>query len=336
VTRDPWVVILADPALWPARAEVARCRDRASSVNNTLRLRLDAARVRNRVLRDELHRKRVEVGHQRDDLRTRIDEAHRRRAAATPAPAACLHLGPCRPDAERLVRLHSQYAATGRPGLRAELLAAYDSFAVGLARRFSSRREAPEDLAQVARLGLLKAVNRFDPGRGRPFTVFARATIVGELKRHVRDRTWSMRVPRSLQEQYLEVVRALDDLTQELGRSPRITDVAARARLTEEQVLEAIELGEVQRPLSLDVPVGEGDGYLLDPGGEDSAFGAVDGRALIGNLLARLTERERQVLQMRFVDELTQAEIAKRIGVSQMYVSRLLARTLSRLRAWAN
>jgi RNA polymerase sigma-B factor len=332
--------MLADPGQGPTRAELARCCDRVASRNSTLKVRLDAARLRNHLLRDELRRKRLEANHRRDDLRVRIDEAHRSRAAARSPSAVYRRRSPYRPmartEAERLVRLLSDYAATGRPGLRAELLAAYDGFAVGLARRFPSRREAPEDLAQVARLGLLKALDRFDPARGRPFTAFARATIVGELKRHVRDRTWSMRVPRSLQEQYLVVVRALDDLAQELGRSPRITDVATRAGLTEEQVLEAIELGDVQCPLSLNVPVGEGDGYLLDPGGEDSAFGVVDGRALIGTLLARLTEREREVLQMRFMDELTQAEIAKRLGVSQMYVSRLLVRTLSRLRAWAN
>jgi RNA polymerase sigma-B factor len=215
------------------------------------------------------------------------------------------------------------------------LVAAYDSFALGLARRFPSRREAPEDLAQVARVGLLKALDRFEVARGRPFTAFARATIVGELKRHIRDRTWSMQVPRSLQEQYLMVARALDDLTAQLGRSPLIPELARGTGLTEEQVLEAMELGGANRLLSFDVPAGEGGGRLFDPGREDSGFAAVDRRALLGVLLARLSDRERQVLHLRFVEGRTQAEIAKQLGVSQMYVSRMLTRTLSRLRARA-
>jgi RNA polymerase sigma-B factor len=337
-TQDPRPVLCAEAMGGPGEVDLARCRTNRS-VSTSLRLRLAAARRVNRALVEELRKQRLEVRHQRDRLQATVQEVLQWRTAARPAPEGCRHRGPglaALPDTEWLLRVHDQYVTTRRPSLRAELLAAYDGFALGLARRFPSRREAPEDLAQVARIGLLKALDRFDPAWGRPFTAFARATIVGELKRHVRDCTWSMRVPRSLQEQYLVVVRALDDLTQELGRSPRIPDVAARAGLTDEQVLEAMELGGAQRPLSLDIPVGEGDGRLLDPGGEDGAYGAVEGRVLIGTLFARLSERERQVLQMRFGDELTQAEIAKHIGVSQMYVSRLLGRTLARLRAWAN
>jgi RNA polymerase sigma-B factor len=334
------VVLWVDPVDGPDWIEVARCRtDRVALATSALGQRLTVVRQRNRTLRAELRRQRLQLRRQRDRLRVAVEEAVRRRVAVRPAPGTCLYRGarPApRPETDRLTWLHTEYATTRRPALRAELLAAYDGFALGLARRFPSRREGPEDLGQVARIGLLKALDRFDPAWGRPFTAFARATIVGELKRHVRDCTWSMRVPRSLQEHYLVVVRALDELTQELGRSPRIAEVAARAGLSEEQVLEAMELGGAQRPLSLDVPVGEGDGRLLEPGGEDGAYGAVEGRALIDTLFARLSERERQVLQMRFGDELTQAEIAKHIGVSQMYVSRLLTRTLVRLRARAN
>jgi RNA polymerase sigma-B factor len=141
-----------------------------------------------------------------------------------------------------------------------------------------------------------------------------------------------MRVSRTLQEHYLVVVRALEELTQELGRSPRIPELAARAGLTDEQVLEAVELGDAERPLSLDGPAVDPDAPMFDPGSEDAAFGAVDRRAVVDVLLARLPDRERHVLRLRFVEELTQAEIAKRLGVSQMNISRLLARTLAGLR----
>jgi RNA polymerase sigma-B factor len=233
-----------------------------------------------------------------------------------------------------LAQLHAEFAASRDPRLRAKLLARYDGFAVALARRFSSRRDSPEDMAQVARLGLLRALDRFDPSRGRPFATYAKATIVGELKRHVRDRTWSMRVPRSLQENYLVVLRVVDELTQELGRSPQIPEVARRAGLTEEDVLEAMELSRAQRPVSLDTPAGPEDGRPLDFGADDPGFGTIDSRALLGSLLARLSDRDRQILALRFGEQLTQAEIAGRLGVSQMYISRLLARTLARMRTW--
>ena len=232
---------------------------------------------------------------------------------------------------KEMAALHRAYALSRNPGLRNELAAAYDEFAVSTARGFHTRREATEDLAQVARIGLLQAIDRFDPDLERPFVVFARATIVGELKRHVRDRTWVMRVPRSLQEHYLEVVRAADDLAQELGRSPSIVDVAERTGLSEEHVLEAMELGAAQRPASLDTPSPEG--RTLDPGLEDASLAAAEGRAFLNGVLSRLPERERTILELRFVEGLTQTQIGIRMGVSQMYVSRMLSRTLSSLRA---
>ncbi len=237
------------------------------------------------------------------------------------------------PRSEDLLVLHRAFAASRELGIRNELAAAYDDFALSLARRFHTRRESPEDLAQVARIGLLHAIDRFDPHLERPFAVFARATIVGELKRHVRDRTWVMRVPRSLQEHYLEVVRVADDLAQDLGRSPGIQDIADRTGLSEDHVLEAMELGAVQRPASLDAPDPDGSGRLLEPGGDDLNLAAAEGRAFLDGVLDRLPPRERQVLQLRFVDGLTQTEIGAHMGVSQMYVSRMLSRTLSRLRA---
>jgi RNA polymerase sigma-B factor len=241
--------------------------------------------------------------------------------------------GLAEPHSELLLGLHRVFAAGRDPEVRAELAATYDEFALSLARRFHTRRESVEDLSQVARIGLLHAIDRFDPALERPFVVFARATIVGELKRHVRDRTWVMRVPRSLQEHYLEVVRAADDLAQELGRSPGIPEVAERTGLSEDHVLEAMELGAAQHPASLDALLP--DGNALDPGTDDPALAAVERRAYLAGVLARLPERERTILRLRFIDGLTQTQIGARMGVSQMYVSRMLSRTLSRLRARA-
>jgi RNA polymerase sigma-B factor len=233
---------------------------------------------------------------------------------------------------EELLALHRAYA-DGDATIREQLVVAYDDFARALARDFHTRRESLEDLTQVARLGLLQAIDRFDPSLGRPFVVFARATITGELKRHVRDRTWSMRVPRSLQEHYLAVVRAVDELTQDLGRSPLIQEVAERTGLSGDHVIEAMELGSAQRLASLDAPLP--DGKALEPGIEDIAFEAAESRAFLANVLSRLPEREQRILELRFREGLTQTEIGTRLGVSQMHVSRLLSRTLTRLRGCA-
>lgn len=234
-----------------------------------------------------------------------------------------------RPD-EEIARLHAAFAVSRDPRLRAELVTHYDNLARSLARRFSTRREAREDLVQVARVGLIHAVDRFDPNRNRPFVAFARPTIIGELKRHVRDHTWGMRVPRSLQERYLDVVRSADDLTQELGRAPRIPEMAARVGLDADQVLEAIDVDSANRIQSFDQP--NDDGRHLDPWGEDPDLDRVEERADLAALVRNLPERTQRVLELRFVDELTQSEIGRRIGASQMCVSRTLAKTLARLR----
>lgn len=251
--------------------------------------------------RRNLHRGSVQSGH---------------RASVTPAAA--------------LLELHRAFAANRDPGRRAELASTYDNFARALARDFHTRRESREDLTQVARIGLLQAIDRFDPGLQRPFVVFARATIMGELKRHVRDRTWAMRVPRSLQEYYLAVVRAADELTQDLGRSPLISEVAERTGLSADHVIEAIELGTAQCLTSLDAPLPHGK--VPELGAEDPALDAAEGRAFLTHILSRLPEREQRILELRFLDGLTQTEIGMRLGVSQMYVSRMLARTVGRLR----
>ena len=216
------------------------------------------------------------------------------------------------------------------PNGRGELLVHYESLAVRLARQFGTHRELRDDLEQVARIGLIHAADRFDPSRERPFVVFARATIIGELKRHLRDSTWTVKMPRSLHDGYLIVVRAVDDLTQELGRSPRIAEVAARTGLSEDQVLEAME---VSRPLSLDCS--PRDRRSLEPSEEDSWTERLENGALLASLLAPLTERQRQAIRMHFVEGLSQREIGRRLGVSQMSISRLLAKSLAQMRKHA-
>lgn len=242
-----------------------------------------------------------------------------------------------RPDPVDVARreMHERYAGTRNDATRAELMESYDGFARALALKFR-HRENMDDLVQVARIGLLHAIDRFDPEMCRPFPLFARITITGELKRHIRDKTWSMRVPRSLQEDYLSVMQAVDELTAERSDSPSMEAVAERCGLTLERVLEAMELRVNQRALSIDAPAAPGtDEPGLEVGEEDSGFGDLENQELVAGLLARLPERDRRIVELRFMQEMTQSEIAAEMGVSQMCVSRVLARTLGRLRLWA-
>src|SRR2546423_11006516 len=234
---------------------------------------------------------------------------------------------------EAIAALHIMYSLTREPRLRDELLAHYDSFDVRLGQGFSTLREDADDRVQVARIGLIHALDRFDPSRQRPFVAFARTTIIGELKRHLRDHTWRLRTPRSLQEHYLVMVRTADELTQELGRSPRIAEIAARSGLTEEQILETMEVAASVRSVSLDQPVGGPEGPTIDPGDHDPGYDLVEKRRMLARIIARLPEREQEIIRLRFNHELTQNEIAARLGVSQMCISRVLARTLRLLRA---
>lgn len=231
--------------------------------------------------------------------------------------------------------LHARYHSTGDQGARAELLDAYSGLASALASRMARRREDLEEVTQVAMLGLLRAIDRFDPDRGIRFSTFAWATIKGEIKRHHRDRTWAMHVPRGLQEQYLRTAAAVDELTQELGRSPTIAEIAARTGDGEEAVIDAIEVRHAHSLLSLDAPTGESDeasGFNLGAG--DDGLDDVDERDLLSPLMARLDPRSRRILHLRFVEDMTQAEIAADVGLSQMHVSRLLAQSLKQLRYW--
>ncbi|MEW6470990.1 MAG: sigma-70 family RNA polymerase sigma factor [Actinomycetota bacterium] len=230
---------------------------------------------------------------------------------------------------EELDRLHRCYRLTGDARLRTELIIHYDPLAVRLGRTFTTRRETADDLIQVARLALIHAVDRFDPQRERPFVPFATTTIRGELKRHLRDRTWPIRPPRRVQESYLLVIRTIDDLTHELGRSPTLTEIAGRAGLGEDDVLEAIDVIR-SSPVSLDQPVD--DDLPMDVGQADAGFGRVENQLLYRTVLGSLTVQERRILRLRFEEGLSQSEIGARVGRSQMYVSRVLARTLRRLR----
>ena len=203
-----------------------------------------------------------------------------------------------------------------------------------LARRFYGMGESPADLTQVAALGLLKAIDGYDPGVGTDFGAYALPTVLGELKRYFRDRGWGVHVPRRLQELRLEINRARDELTQRLGRSPTITDLAAHLSLDEEQVVEAMVAATGYRPSSLYAPTGQDDGLTpLDRlGSNDTEIDTVDLRESVRPLLAQLPTREKRIISMRFFGNMTQSQIASELGISQMHVSRLLNRTLAKLR----
>jgi len=219
------------------------------------------------------------------------------------------------------------------PSVREELVRMFLPLAEYLARRFDRRGEPLEDLVQVASVGLLNAIDRFDLSREVQFSTFAAVTIVGELKRHFRDKGWAIRVPRRLQEVGLRVNAALPELTQELGRSPTIDELAARAEVSPEEVLDALEAVQAYSTTPLEAPVGEEGGAPIDAlGSEDSSIEVLDEWASVAPALTSLTERERRVLHLRFFRGLTQSEIAEEIGVSQMHVSRILSQALRTLR----
>ena len=240
-------------------------------------------------------------------------------------------------ERDDLRRKFREYADTKDPALREELVTAHIGLAEYLARRFTNRGEPLDDLVQVASLGLLKAVDRFDPERGLEFSTYATPTIVGELKRHFRDKGWAVRVPRRVQELHLRLGSVVSVLSQELGRSPTIGEIAQAASVSEEDVLEAIEAGHAYRFTSLDAPSGSDDeGTLATQLGEDDqALIDSEHRVALSPLIARFPPRERTILHLRFFEGLTQSEIAGRLGISQMHVSRLLARSLAQLRASA-
>ncbi len=234
--------------------------------------------------------------------------------------------------------MFTEFARHRDPTLRARLVEGHLGLAEYLARRFSNRGEPLDDLVQVASLGLLKAIDRFEPARGVEFSTYATHTIVGELKRHFRDKGWAVRAPRRMQELYLRLGKVVSTLSQELGRSPTIPELATEAQVSEEEVLEALEAGQAYRFASLDATSsGEDDGDTLSSqlGEEDPQLLDAEHRAALSPLMKRLPPREQAILHLRFFEGMTQSEIAARLGISQMHVSRLLARSLSQLRAAA-
>jgi RNA polymerase sigma-B factor len=223
-----------------------------------------------------------------------------------------------------------------KAAVREKLVAQYIGLVEFLARRFRNRGEPLEDLVQVGTIGLLKAIDRFDLDREVEFSTYATPTIVGELKRHFRDKGWAVRVPRRLQELHLELTKVISSLGQELGRSPTVPEIAESAGISEETVLEGMEIAHAYSFTSLDAPIdsedAESSSFADQMGSEDDQLETLEYRASLAPEMAKLPERERKILYLRFYRGMTQSEIADRLGISQMHVSRLLNRTLMRLR----
>jgi RNA polymerase sigma-B factor len=241
-----------------------------------------------------------------------------------------------RHSAERA--LFERLATDGDPHARDALVEQYLPLARSLALRYQRSYETIDDLLQVAALGLVKAVDGFDPHRGIAFTSYAVPTILGEIKRHFRDRTWALRLPRELQERSLRVGRAVDELTEQLQRQPSAREIAAALCVDVERVLEALRAGGAQRTLSFDAPRRGGEEVTTlaeSIGAYEPGFDRAEERATIQALMAMLTEREREVLRMRFAEDLTQTEIGAIVGISQMHVSRIIRHSLGRLHAVA-
>jgi RNA polymerase sigma-B factor len=221
---------------------------------------------------------------------------------------------------------------------RAQLVELYMPMARRMASRYAGVSEPYDDLLQVASLGLVNAVDRFDAGRGTPFAGFAKPTILGELKRHFRDKVWTVRVPRSVHDRMGEVEKATEKLTLELQRPPAPRELAEHLEIETSEVLEILEAKHNRRPLSLDAPpAGDEDESAGTEwvGRTDGNYELVDDRLAVESALPCLNAREREVLRLRFAEELPQTEIATRIGCSQMHVSRLLRRSLEKLREQA-
>jgi RNA polymerase sigma-B factor len=234
-------------------------------------------------------------------------------------------------------RLLERYARDHSPTVREELVDRFMPLARRLAARYAGGAEPFDDLVQVASVGLVKAIDRFDPERGTAFSTFAVPTILGELKRHFRDRGWSVHVPRDVQERILKVERAMAELPAKLGHSPTVQEIGKRIEATDEEVLEAMHASQGHHAVSLDATSTMGDGDEPGPlrdriGAEDLSFDTVEYGEAIGPVLQEISDRDRKVLHLRFVEDMTQSEIADQVGVSQMHVSRILRATVEKLR----
>jgi RNA polymerase sigma-B factor len=230
-----------------------------------------------------------------------------------------------------------RYHEDGDLRAREQLIEQYMSLVRSLARRYSYRGEQLEDLVQIGAIGLIKAIDRFDLERGVELTTYATPNIIGEIKRHFRDKGWAVRVPRGLQELNVQLSRLVEQLTVQFGRSPTIPELAKAAGVEEEEVLEALESGRAYTSLSLSVGGGGGgdddDLDLLESLGTDEhQYEVSEDRAVLAPGFRALDERERKILQLRFFDGLTQSQIAQQVGISQMHVSRLIRRSLEKIR----
>jgi len=253
--------------------------------------------------------------------------------AAAKVPHAARERGRARELFERLATLPE--GNEERQRIRGELVELHLPLVEYLARRFRNRGEWLDDLTQVATIGLIKSIDRFDLSRGVEFSTYATPTIVGEIKRHFRDKGWAVRVPRRLQELKLALTKAISDLAQRLGRAPTVAELAVHLQMSEEEVLEGLESANAYSTVSLDAPdSGDEDAPAVAEslGMLDDALEGVEYRESLKPLLERLPPREKKILMLRFFGNMTQSQIATELGISQMHVSRLLARTLTQLR----
>jgi RNA polymerase sigma-B factor len=244
---------------------------------------------------------------------------------------------------EELRALHRRYRETTdaaeKERIREQLVSAYHDFVYFLARKFQNRGEPLDDIVQVGYLGLIKAIERFDPDLGYEFTTFATLTVAGEIKRHFRDKGTAIRFPRRLQELHQSVVRVNEQMKNELGREPTVAELADRLGVTPDDVTEAIEIGPAYIPLSLDQPVASSDGQDSRSvseriGSPDPELDRVEMRDVLDRAMEHLTPRERAIMAMRFYEQMSQSEIARRLGISQMHVSRLQRAALEQLRKY--
>jgi RNA polymerase sigma-B factor len=268
----------------------------------------------------------VAIGHH-DRIDRGIPVSMQATSPTTDAPASA---SPTEGNDPRFV----EYRRTGDRAIRNALIEEHRWLALHCARRFDHKGEPLDDLVQVAMLGILKAVERFDPTFGTRFSTFAVPTVVGELRRHFRDRTWSVHVPRRAKELYQTVSSVVDDLHQALGRSPTVPEIADRAGVTVEEALQALEVSGCYRGVPLTPP--SDDDAVDSPvlGEDDGGFLAAEARVTVGKLLAVLpSPRDREIIRLRFVDGKTQSQIAALVGVSQVQVSRLLRANIERMRS---
>ncbi len=264
-----------------------------------------------------------------------IDAAERAAERASERAVRRPRSGKAAWDKERTRELFRLYKEKGDAEAREQLIVSHLNLVRFLASKFKNRGESLDDLIQVGTIGLIKAIDRFDPERGLEFTTYATPTIMGEIKRHFRDKGWSVRVPRRLQELSSKVTQATDDLTTQLQRSPSVEEIAERLGVSVDEVLEAMESSSAYSSVPLEGG-GSGDDEespsVIDHyATEDADLAASDDRMILEDAIADFSPREQDVIRMRFVDGLTQVEIAERLGVSQVQVSRLLRRTLRRV-----